>query len=328
MPLPAPLQGRLTLPVVASPLFIISGPELVIAQCKAGVVGSFPALNARPKALLEAWIVRIEEELAAHREAHPEAIVAPYAVNQICHRTNDRLGHDLDICVKHEVPVIITSLQAPPEVIEGAHSYGGIVLHDVTNIRHAEKAIAEGVDGLILVCNGAGGHAGTLNPFALLAEIRRFYDGPVGLAGAITGGAAILAAQAAGADFAYIGTRFIATAEARAQPEYKQMLVESHADDIVYSSLFTGVSGNYLKPSVERAGLDADNLPGADKSTMNFGSGGNTEAKAWRDIWGAGQGVGNIDDIPTTAELVQRLRGEYADAFAALQQNRFKGTAA
>jgi nitronate monooxygenase len=323
MPLPDLLRHNLTLPVVASPLFIVSGPELVIAQCKAGVVGSFPALNARPAELLEQWVVRIKGELAAYREANPAARVAPFAVNQICHRTNDRLAHDMDVCVKHEVPVIITSLQVPPEVIAGAHSYGGIVLHDVTNIRHAEKAIAEGVDGLILVCAGAGGHAGTLSPFALLAEIRRFYDGLVGLAGAITDGAGILAAQAMGADFAYMGTRFIATREANAEPEYKQMLVETTAEDIVYSSLFTGVPGNYLKPTVVKAGLDPDNLPVADKSTMDFGSGGNTAMKAWRDIWGAGHGVGGIQDIPTAAELVERLRREYADAQAALEHKRF-----
>jgi nitronate monooxygenase len=323
MPLPASLQGHLTLPLIASPMFIVSGPELVIAQCQAGVVGSFPALNARPSSLLRDWIRRIKRELAAYQVANPAAIVAPFAVNMICHRTNDRLTEDLAICVEEQVPIIITSLQAPSNLIHQVHGYGGIVLHDVTNVRHAEKALEEEVDGLILVCAGAGGHAGTLSPFALLAEVRRFYDGTVGLAGAISSGSGILAAQAMGADFAYMGTRFIATREANADADYKQALVEATAGDIVYSSLFTGVHGNYLRSSIVRSGLDPDNLPSADKSTMNFGSGGNTAAKAWRDIWGAGQGVGNIEDVPTTAELVARLRREYADAGRSLEARRF-----
>lgn len=322
MPLPSPLQNHLTLPVVGSPLFIISGPELVIAQCKAGIVGSFPALNARPVDMLEQWIIRIKRELAEFQQACPDTIVAPFAVNQICHHSNDRLAHDMEVCVRQEVPIIITSLRAPPDVIREAHRYGGVVLHDVTNIRHAEKALEDGADGLILVCSGAGGHAGTLSPFALLTEVRRFYDGPVGLSGSITSGAGILGAQAMGADFAYMGTRFIATQEAAAEPEYKQMLVETTAQDIVYSSLFTGVHGNYLKPTVIKAGLDPDDLPSADKSAMNFGSGGNTAVKAWKDIWGAGQGVGNIDDVPTTAALVERLRNEYIEAHAALAQKK------
>ena len=322
MPLPAVLQGRLTLPLIASPMFIVSGPELVIAQCQAGVVGSFPALNARPAQLLREWIQRIKRELAAYKEAHPEARVAPFAVNLICHRTNDRLQQDIAICVEEQVPIIITSLQAPSELIDKVHGYGGIVLHDVISVRHAEKALAEGVDGLILVCAGAGGHAGTLSPFALLGEVRSFFDGPLGLAGAISSGSGILAAQAMGADFAYMGTRFIATQEAGADPAYKQALVDSEAADIVYSSLFTGVHGNYLRASIVNAGLDPDNLPSADKSTMNFGSGGNQAAKAWRDIWGAGQGAGQIRDVPTTAELVARLRREYDEAWQQLQQKR------
>jgi len=323
MPLPASLQGRLTLPLIASPMFIVSGPELVIAQCKAGVVGSFPALNARPVSVLRDWIQRIKRELAEYKAAHPQAVVAPFAVNMICHRTNDRLEQDIAICVEEQVPVIITSLQAPSDLIHKVHGYGGVVLHDVTNLRHAEKALGEGVDGLILVCAGAGGHAGTLSPFALLSEVRAIFDGPVGLAGAISSGSGILAAQAMGADFAYMGTRFIATQEAGADPAYKQALIDSRADDIVYSSLFTGVHGNYLRSSIANSGLDPDNLPSADKSTMNFGSGGNQAAKAWRDIWGAGQGVGNIRDVPTTAELVARLKREYSDAWDALQQKRF-----
>ncbi|MFT3770205.1 MAG: nitronate monooxygenase family protein [Minicystis sp.] len=324
MALPRILEGRLSLPVIGAPMFIVSGPELVIAQCKAGVVGSFPALNARPKELLEEWIVRIKAELAAYREANPDAPVAPFAVNQIAHKSNDRLEHDVEVCVRHQVPILITSLRAPAEVVRAAHGYGGIVLHDVTNVRHAEKALEEGVDGLILVCAGAGGHAGTLSPFALLNEIRRFYQGTVVLAGAISNGSSILAAQAMGADLAYMGTRFIATEEAHALPGYKQMLVETTAKDIVYTSLFTGVHGNYLKPAIAASGLDPDNLPSADKTTMNFGSGGNSAAKAWRDIWSAGQGVGSIHDVPKVADLVARLRGEYDEAYAALAQKAFR----
>ncbi|MDI1480038.1 nitronate monooxygenase family protein [Polyangium sp. y55x31] len=311
MPIPKILEGRLTLPVIGAPMFIVSGPELVIAQCKAGVVGSFPALNARPKEQLEVWITRIKTELDEYRAQNPGARVAPFAVNQIAHRSNDRLEHDMEVCVRHQVPIIITSLRPPAEVVKAVHSYGGIVLHDVINVRHAEKAIEEGVDGLILVCAGAGGHAGMLSPFALVAEVRKFYQGTVCLAGAISSGRDVLTAQSIGADLAYVGTRFIATEEANAMPEYKQMLIDTTAKDIVYSSLFTGVHGNYLKPSVAAAGFDPDNLPSADKSTMNFNSGGNMAAKAWRDIWSAGQGVGSITDAPSVETLVRRMRSEY-----------------
>ncbi len=319
MPLPAVLEGRLALPVIGSPLFIVSSPDLVIAQCQAGIVGAFPALNARPADQLEVWISRIERELAAFAAANPGRKVAPFAVNQIAHHSNDRLAQDMEVCVRHQVPIIITSLRAPREVVMAAHSYGGIVLHDVTNIRHAEKALEEGVDGLILVCAGAGGHAGTLSPFALLPEVRRFYDGPIALSGAIASGRAILSAQALGADLAYIGTRFIATKEANADPRYKDMLITSSAKDIVYTPLFTGVPGNYLKPSIRAAGLDPDNLPTADKNKMNFGSGGSMKAKAWRDIWGAGQGLGSIEDAPLVSDVVNRLEREYAAARAALR---------
>lgn len=323
MPIPKLLEGHLSLPVIGAPMFIVSGPELVIAQCKAGVVGSFPALNARPKEVLEEWIVRIKGELSAHRAANPGATIAPFAVNQIAHKSNDRLEHDVEVCVRHKVPVIITSLRAPSEVVKAVHSYGGIVLHDVINVRHAEKALEEGVDGLILVCAGAGGHAGTFSPFALLGEVRQFFSGTVCLAGAIGTGSSILAAQAMGADLAYVGTRFIATEEAHAMPEYKQMIVESSAKDVVYSSLFSGVHGNYLKGSVARAGYDPENLPSADKSTMNFGSGSGADKKAWRDIWSAGQGVGAIKDAPKVAELVARLRAEYEAAKADLGRRSF-----
>lgn len=311
MALPAVVKGRLSLPVIASPMFIVSGPELVIAQCKAGIVGSFPALNARPAEMLEEWLKRITTELDEYRAQNPDKPVAPYAVNQIVHHSNDRLMHDMEVCVKYKVPIIITSLRAPNEVVEAVHSYGGIVMHDVINIRHAKKALEAGVDGLILVCAGAGGHAGTLSPFALVSEVREFFDGPIALSGSITKGNQVLAAQAMGADFAYIGTRFIATQEAHAVPEYKQMLVDTAASDIVYSSLFTGVHGNYLRPSIAKAGLDPDNLPEADKNTMSFGSGGSSKSKAWRDIWGAGQGVGSIKDVPSVADLVARLKREY-----------------
>jgi nitronate monooxygenase len=309
------MQGRLTLPVIGAPLFIVSGPELVIAQCKAGIVGAFPALNARPKELLEEWIVQIKTELAAYQKAHPDRRVAPFAVNQIVHASNDRLEHDVEVCVRQQVPIMITSLRPPAEVVAAAHSYGGVVLHDVISVRHAEKAIEGGVDGLILVCAGAGGHAGTLSPFALLPEVRRFYDGTIVLSGAITTGRAILAATALDADLAYMGTRFIATEEARANPDYKRMVTEASAKDIVYTPLFTGVHGNYLKSSVTAAGLDPENLPMADKTAMNFGS---ASAKAWRDIWGAGQGVGTIDDVPSVADCVARLQAEYAAAMADL----------
>lgn len=306
-----PALSRLRLPVIGSPLFIISNPDLVIAQCKAGIVGSFPALNARPKELLEDWLKRITGELAAHDAAHPEAPSAPFAVNQIVHRTNERLMHDVELCVKYKVPVVITSLGARTDVNEAIHSYGGIVLHDIINIPFARKALEKGADGLIAVAAGAGGHAGTLSPFALISEIREFFDGPLALSGAISTGAGILAAQAAGADLAYIGSAFIATAEANAVDAYKQSIVDSAASDIVYSNLFTGVHGNYLRSSIAAQGMDPDNLPVSSPEAMNFGS---TTTKAWRDIWGAGQGVGSVKQIVPAGELVARLAGEYAAA--------------
>ncbi|HZX30329.1 MAG TPA: nitronate monooxygenase family protein [Rhodocyclaceae bacterium] len=314
MPIPAQLRGRLALPVICAPMFIVSNPELVIAQCKSGIVGSFPALNARPKEELDLWLDRIETALAGDPKA------APFAVNQIIHQSNERLDHDLDVCIRHKVPLIITSLRAPTDIVPAVHGYGGLVFHDVINVRHAEKALEAGVDGLILVCAGAGGHAGTLNPFALVAEIRRFYDGPIALSGSITNGSAVLAAQAMGADFAYVGTRFIATREANAVERYKECIVESGANDVVYTPYFTGVHGNYLKASIEAAGLDPANLPQRDKTAMDFGGG---AAKAWRDIWGAGQGVGGIADILPAAELVSRMKEEYAAAKAALCSNPF-----
>jgi nitronate monooxygenase len=308
MTLPAVLQD-LTLPVIASPMFIASGPALVAAQCKAGIVGSFPALNARPAELLDTWLTQLQDELAAYREANPGARVGPIAVNQIVHQSNDRLEHDVDVCVKHQVPIIISSLRAPPrEMLDAVHAYGGIVLHDVVSIRHAQKALEAGVDGLILVAAGAGGHAGALSPFALVGEVRRFYKGPIALSGSIATGDAILAAQAMGADFAYIGSRWLATRESNVSDAYRDAIVESSAADIVYTNLFTGVHGNYLRKSIVAAGLDPENLPESDKSKMSFGSG---SAKAWRDIWGAGQGVGLMDDVPTVAELVERLKAEY-----------------
>ena len=312
MPLPALLQGRLRLPVVGSPMFIVSNPELVIEQCKAGIVGSFPALNARPREQLAIWLERITSELAACGHA------APYAVNQIVHASNDRLGHDMEVCERFRVPIVITSLRAPDEIVPRVHGWGGLVFHDVISVRHARRAIQAGVDGLILVCAGAGGHAGMLSPFALVQEVRRFFDGTILLAGAIATGEAVLAAQVTGADLAYIGTRFIATREANAGSEYKNMLVDAAAADIVYTPLFTGVHGNYLRSSVAAAGLDPDNLPLADKKAMNFGSGGSVEKKVWRDIWSAGQGVGAIDDVPAAAEVVERLANEYRAAYARL----------
>ena len=315
MALPKLLQDTLALPVIGSPMFIVSGPELVIAQCKSGIVGSFPALNARPKELLDEWLTRIGAELAAERAAHPDKKLAPFAVNQIIHHSNDRLDHDLDLCVKHKVPLIITSLRAPGEVVRRIHDYGGLVFHDVINVRHARKALEAGVDGLILVCAGAGGHAGMLSPFALVSEVRSFYSGTIILAGAIARGQHILAAQAMGADLAYMGTRFIATHEANASDAYKETIVASSADDVVYTPYFTGVHGNYLKPSIVAQGLDPDNLPPRDKTSMDFGS---TRTKAWRDIWGAGQGVGSMSDVPPTAELVARLAREYVAARAKL----------
>ena len=311
MALPPVLQD-LSLPVIASPMFIASGPALVAAQCKAGIVGSFPALNARPAELLDTWLTDLQAELADYQEAHPDKKVGPIAVNQIVHQSNDRLEHDVAVCVKHQVPIIISSLRAPPkEMLDAVHAYGGIVMHDVVSIRHAEKALEAGVDGLILVAAGAGGHAGALSPFALVGEVRKFFDGPIALSGSIATGDAILAAQAMGADFAYIGSRWLATRESNVTDAYRNAIVESTAADVVYTNLFTGVHGNYLKKSIVAAGLDPDNLPVSDKSKMSFGSG---SAKAWRDIWGAGQGVGLMDDVPTVAEMVERLTQQYQAA--------------
>lgn len=311
------LKSQMSLPVIGAPMFIVGNPDLVIGQCVSGVIGSFPALNARPAEVLDEWLEKIQSGLDGHRRAHPGAKVAPFAVNQIIHQSNDRLDRDLDACVRHRVPMIITSLRAPDDVVKRVHGYGGVVFHDVINVRHAEKALEAGVDGLILVCAGAGGHAGMLSPFALVREVRRFFKGPIALSGAITDGAGILAAEAIGADFAYIGTRFIASREANAPEAYKQMIRQSRAADILYTPFFTGVHGNYLKPSIVAAGLDPDNLPVVDKTKMNFGSD-REKPKAWKEIWGAGQGVGNIDDAPPVRELVERLRREYEDAKARL----------
>ena len=318
MALPPILSQRLRLPVIASPLFIISGPDLVIAQCKAGIVGSFPSLNARPISQLDEWLARITEELADWDRKNPDRPSAPFAVNQIVHKTNNRLEEDVALCKKYKVPLIITSLGANPEVNAEIHSWGGVILHDVINDKFARKAIEKGADGLIPVAAGAGGHAGGLSPFALMQELRQWFDGPIALSGSIACGRSILAAQAMGADLAYMGSAFIATKEANAVQGYKDMIVESSGEDIVYSNLFTGVHGNYLRPSIERAGLDPDNLPQADPSKMNFGSGGNTEAKAWKDIWGCGQGIGVLNDIPSTADFVDRLAAEYEAAKAEL----------
>jgi len=318
MALPPILRDRLRLPAIASPLFIISGPDLVIAQCKAGIVGSFPSLNARPISLLDEWLDRITSELAAWDKANPDKPSAPFAVNQIVHRTNNRLDEDLALCEKYKAPIIITSLGAREELNQAVHGWGGITLHDVINDKHAHKAIEKGADGLIPVAAGAGGHAGALSPFALIQEIRQWFDGPVALSGAIASGKAILAAQAMGADLAYIGSAFIATKEANAVEGYKDMIVESSGEDIVYSNLFTGVHGNYLRPSIIRAGMDPDNLPVSDPSAMNFGSGGNTEAKAWKDIWGCGQGIGAVKSVLSAGELVARLSAEYEGAKAEL----------
>ncbi|WP_446655403.1 NAD(P)H-dependent flavin oxidoreductase [Blastomonas sp.] len=318
MTMPSPLCDNLRLPVIGSPLFIISGPELVIAQCKAGVIGSFPALNARPQAQLDEWLHQITEELAEYNRANPDKPAAPFAVNQIVHKSNDRLEADLMTCAKWQVPMIITSLGAREDLNKAVHDWGGITMHDVIDDRFARKAIEKGADGLIPVAAGAGGHAGTISPFALMQEIRSWFDGPIALSGSIACGASILAAQAMGADFAYIGSAFIATEEARATDGYKNGIVEGRASDIVYSDLFTGVSGNYLRQSIVNAGLDPDNLPKGDYSTMNFGSGGNTEAKAWRDIWGSGQGIGAVDKVDTVADMVARLTAEYQAAKASL----------
>ena len=308
MALPVALQN-LFLPVIGSPMFIASGPALVAAQCKAGIVGSFPALNARPAELLDTWLTDLKQELAEYQCANPGKKVGPIAVNQIVHQSNDRLAHDVEMCVKHQVPIIISSLRAPPkEMMDAIHGYGGIVLHDVVSIRHAQKALEAGVDGLILVAAGAGGHAGPLSPFALVGEVRKFFSGPIALSGSIASGDGILAAQAMGADFAYIGSRWLATQESNVTQEYRDAIVDSSAADIVYTNLFTGVHGNYLKKSILNAGLDPEALPESDKSKMSFGSG---SAKAWRDIWGAGQGVGMMHDVPTVAEMVARLKAEY-----------------
>ncbi|MDB5728771.1 MAG: Dioxygenase related to 2-nitropropane dioxygenase [Noviherbaspirillum sp.] len=312
MTLPPVLQN-LSLPVIGAPMFIASGPALVTAQCKAGIVGAFPALNARPAQLLDNWLTGIQAELDAYRAANPDALVGPLAVNQIVHQSNDRLAQDVETCVRHRVPIIISSLRAPPpEMLDAIHGYGGIVLHDVISIRHANKALEAGVDGLILVAAGAGGHAGALSPFALVGEVRKFFAGPIALSGAIATGDAILAAQAMGADFAYIGSRWLATRESNIDEAYRRAILESTAADVIYTNLFTGVHGNYLKKSIVAAGLDPDNLPVADKSEMNFGSGG--KVKAWRDIWGAGQGVGLMEDVPGVAQMVERLKAEYGAA--------------
>jgi nitronate monooxygenase len=313
------LRDRLRLPVIGSPLFIISNPDLVIAQCKAGIVGSFPALNARPASLLDEWLHRITEELAAWDRDHPEAPSAPFAVNHIVHKTNDRLEHDLEASTKWKAPIVITSLGAREDVNAAVHSYGGVVLHDIINDRFARKAIEKGADGLIPVAAGAGGHAGTLSPFALIQGLREWFDGPIALSGSIAHGRSILAAQAMGADLAYVGSAFIATEEANAEQAYKQMIVDSTGEDIVYTNLFTGVHGNYLRPSIIAAGLDPDDLPQSDASKMNFGSGGNQKAKAWRDIWGCGQGIGAVKQALPAAELIARLSREYEEAKAALE---------
>jgi len=309
MRLPVCFQ-QLRLPVIASPMFIISTPKLVIEQCKAGVIGSMPALNARPASQLDEWLAEITETLATHNKVHPDSPAAPFAINQIVHKSNDRLDHDMTLCVKYKVPLIITSLGAREEINQAAHSYGGVVMHDIINNKFALKAIEKGADGLIAVAAGAGGHAGTKSPFALIQEIRQWFDGPLALSGSIASGGAILAAQAMGADFAYIGSAFIATEEARAVEAYKQAIVDCNSDDVVYSNLFTGVHGNYLAPSIRAAGLDPENLPTSDAGKMNFSS----NAKAWKDIWGCGQGIGAIDRVVTARELVSRLKSEYDQA--------------
>ena len=324
MSLPDILNQRLRLPVIGAPLFIISVPKLVIAQCKAGIIGAFPALNARPASQLDDWLAQITEELAAYARAHPGVRVAPFAVNQIVHASNDRLDHDMALCVKHRVPLVITSLRPPADVVRAVHAYGGLVFHDVINLRHAEKAAQQGVDGIIAVCAGAGGHAGLLSPFALVKQIREVYGGAIILSGAMSSGADVLAAQALGADLAYLGTRFIAATEANAADDYKQMLVDARAEDIVYTSLFTGIAGNYLRGSVAKAGLDPDALPHADKDTMNFGTtahaarGAAAEQKAWKDIWGAGQSVSGIHSVEAVQVIVERLCAEYDAARARL----------
>ena len=311
--LPPPLNN-LPLPIIGSPLFIISNPKMVIAQCLSGVVGSMPALNARPAEQLEEWLIEITETLAAYNKAHPDKPAAPFAINQIVHKSNDRLAHDMAMCVKYKVPIIITSLGAREDINAAAHSYGGVVLHDIINNKHARKAIEKGADGLIAVAAGAGGDAGVKSPCALIQEIRQWFDGPIALSGAISTGDAVLAAQAMGADFAYIGSAFIATEEARASDAYKQSIVDSNSDDIVYSNLFTGVHGNYLAPSIRSAGLDPDNLPDGDVKTMNFAGGEGSKSKAWKDIWGCGQGIGSVSKVQSTADYVAQLKREYSGA--------------
>ena len=314
-PIVSDLYSQLRLPVISSPMFIVSGPELVIAQCASGIVGSMPALNARPQDQLDPWLTQIETALTELRQREPERIIAPYAINLIIHRSNDRLEDDLAVCAKHKVPMIITSLSAPHNVVDAVHAWGGKVFHDITTVRHAEKALEGGVDGLILVTAGAGGHAGTTNPLALVGEIRRFFDGPLVLSGAVSRGQDIAAARAMGADFAYIGTRFIASAEANASDGYKQAIVQSSAKDVLYTPFFTGIPGNYLKSSIVAAGLDPDSLPDVDKDAANFGS---TRSKPWKDIWGAGQGVGNIETVQPIADIVAQLEREYRDSIRGL----------
>lgn len=321
MAIPASIADRLSIPVIGSPLFIISNPDLVLAQCKAGVIGSFPSLNARPIEQLDEWLARLNEEIGAARQANPAAKIAPYAVNLIVHKSNNRIEEDLALCVKHKAPIVITSLGAREEVNKAVHSYGGIVLHDIINIVFAHKALEKGADGLIAVSAGAGGHAGVLSPFALISEIREFFDGPLALSGAISTGAQVLAAQAMGADFAYIGSAFIPTHEARAPDRYKDMIVESAAKDIVYSSLFTGVHGNYLSPSIAAVGMDPNTLPDGDKATMSFQAGESSKAKAWKDVWGSGQGIGAVKARLAAAEYVAKLKREYEEAKAKLAQN-------
>ncbi len=316
MALPASLEGKLRLPLIGAPMFIVSGPELVAEQCKAGIVGSFPALNARPQGKLLEWIRQIKAEIAAHAEQHPDEPVAPFAVNQIAHPSNERLLADMEVCVREEVPIIITSLNPPREIVQAVHSYGGLVFHDIISLRHTRKAIEQGVDGIIAVCAGAGGHAGTLSPFALIGEIRKEYDGCLILSGCISRGDDVLAATAMGADLAYSGTRFIATKEAHALPDYKEMIVDSTASDIVYSSLFTGIHGNYLAGSIAKSGMDPKNLAAGHKDDMDFSKASDIETKVWKDIWGAGQGVGNIDDILPARDVVLRMEQEYRAALA------------
>lgn len=318
MALPDILRDRLRIPVIGAPMFIVSDVALVTAQCKAGIVGGFPALNARPQAALDDWIRRIKDDLAAHDATHPERPAAPFAVNQICHTTNHRLAADMAVCVEHEVPIVITSLRPPAEVVEAVHGYGGVVFHDVVNLRHAQKAAEQGVDGLILVCAGAGGHAGVLSPFALLREVRAWFDGTIILSGAITDGWSVAGARAMGADLAYMASRFIASREANASAVYKTMLIDGAAKDIVYTAAFSGVPGSYLRASIEAVGLDPDDLPAPEAPKMDFGSNDGSEVKAWRDIWSAGQGIGGIHDAPPVAALVDRLVAEFAEACAAL----------